>query len=188
MALARARAIDHHAAPKTARNTRPVRDEMKWPPITLRGCENGLSGKLNKSTQLAPNEPNTSGVPLEAARYATVPMASSAPREPRTISFAGNRAGAGPAPRILLRRVFMATRRMRPAARRPGPSPGTHPSAALVLRGLFRALGCIAGAVGVCARSRKLAAIDDQVLVAYGLLLEPTFENLTRACRVAGLR
>jgi hypothetical protein len=67
------------------------------------GLRKGIIRKAERSTQLAPNEPKTNSVPLDAVMYATVPIAISAPTPPRTMIFAGSRSGAGPAPRILLK-------------------------------------------------------------------------------------
>ena len=79
IAVPAANATLHHCAPNSAKNSRPTKDAMKCPAITLRGCENGLSGKPNTKTQVAPNEPNIKLVCVDAVRYATTPMAKHPP-------------------------------------------------------------------------------------------------------------
>src|SRR5580693_2905631 len=51
-----------------------------------------------------------------------------------------------------------------------------------------RALGRVAGAIRMRARTRQLAAVDDEIFVADRPLLEPALKNLARAGGVARLR
>src|ERR1700691_2048303 len=84
-------------------------------------------------------------------------------------------------------------RRTRPRFRpEPTPFPSEGPrqfsACVLELRGRFRAPGRIAGGVGVGARAGELAAVDDEIFLPDRSALEPAFENLARARRVARLR
>src|SRR5271156_2873408 len=54
-------------------------------------------------------------------------------------------------------------------------------------RRLFGPAGGVASAIRVRARSRELAAIDDQVFVADRPSVEPALQNLAGAGRIAGL-
>jgi hypothetical protein len=63
-----------------------------------------------------------------------------------------------------------------------------HSTVRLESRCLFGTSRRIAGAVGMRARTRELAPIDDEILLANGTPVEPAFENFPRARRVAGLR
>ncbi len=55
-------ATDHQVAPKSVRQTNPIKELKKCPPTTFRGCENGTSGNPKIKTQDAPKDPNTSAV------------------------------------------------------------------------------------------------------------------------------
>ena len=74
-------------------------------------------------------------------------------------------------------------KRRRPTRRRRSGSAGLGE-----LRRLFRALGGVAGAVGMRAGCRELAAVDDEIFVADRAALEAAFENFAGARRVSGLR
>ena len=69
----------HQLCPRNFRANIPLSALRKWPPITLRGCENGASGKPNNSTQVAPNEPRIKTESLASARSATVEIAIAEP-------------------------------------------------------------------------------------------------------------
>jgi hypothetical protein len=86
-----------------ARNERPMNELRKWPPITLRGCANGISGNPNNSRHDAPNDPSTSITDRELDNIATVPIARKAPAPARTIALYGGFGGNfSPAPLNLL--------------------------------------------------------------------------------------
>lgn len=93
MAVPTASAMLHQIAPNSVRNMSPMNDDIKCPAITLRGCENGLSGKPNSNTQLAPNEPNIKGVWLTFVKYATVAVAKNPPIQEIRMSLKSCRGG-----------------------------------------------------------------------------------------------
>src|SRR5579859_7352388 len=70
--------------------------------------------------------------------------------------------------------------------RRKSGSHGTQHSA-FELGGLFRPAGGVAGAVGMGAHAGQLAALDDQIFVPDGALIEIAFEDLTHAGGITGL-
>ncbi len=57
IAVANAKAIDHHSFPNVCKNIRPTNVDKKCPKITFLGWENGLLGNPNNKTHDAPNEP-----------------------------------------------------------------------------------------------------------------------------------
>ena len=58
-AQAPAAAIASQPGPSRCKQVKPMNDASTCPPITLRGRENGASGKPKSNTQLAPKEPST---------------------------------------------------------------------------------------------------------------------------------
>lgn len=84
-AQAPAPAIGSQPGPKRCKNSSPTNDARTWPPMILRGCEKGLPGKPNSSTQVAPNEPRTQGWPEVVAKNPTTASVANAPSPERSM-------------------------------------------------------------------------------------------------------
>jgi hypothetical protein len=76
---AAATAMGTYPGPKRWRQSNPVNDVRTWPPMMFRGCENGLEGKPNSSTQVAPNEPRIQGSEVSCANSPTKANPTNAP-------------------------------------------------------------------------------------------------------------
>ena len=92
-AVAKDKAMLHHSGLTKCRNTKPVNVDIKWPPTTLRGCANGVSGSMNRTNIDAPKDPKTNGCLVKYAKKPTAAAAKKAPSQINPTCFIGGDGG-----------------------------------------------------------------------------------------------